>query len=262
MINGEFKDLAHEHTQKIINQRFRETKTLQEKVEQWQELGTVLAARYGHDVVDVTRLRDAVRDDKSFLQEQADAHGMTNEQYTEYHDFKIHKKAADTKATIEAKLNDEARTLSAKDPTFNLEAALRENRFAKMLVDNYTMETAYDVIKYAKANPNVDVDKEMANLNMERMLRSGVPMQVAYNALHFDELMQGGMQMAAQQTQKQVTDTIQARGMRPKEGAAKGNGGIVQRMTAKDLSPKDLADYNRRLIAGQNPKYEDYVKRR
>lgn len=235
MINGEFKDLAHEHTQKIINQRFRETKTLQEANQKWQGIGDKLAAKYGMESADPDALIKAIEGDVKFYQEQADKHGMSNEDYAKYSEALQYRARQQQLASEQQRAQENTAWIQQKEAE------------AQQLAQKY---------------PGFDLTQELGNEHFRRMIQMDMPMEMAYTAVHHNELMQGGMQMAAQQTQKQVTDTIQARGMRPKEGAAKGNGGIVQRMTAKDLSPKDLADYNRRLIAGQNPKYEDYVKRR
>lgn len=258
----EYKPFFAEDTQGIINKRFGDDKALKESNKKHQALAEKLAARYGMDTSDLDALAKAIDEDKGFLQEQADAHGMTQEQYVLYNRAVQQEKAMEAQRQWVQKREDEARMLSMRDPTFSLEKELGDRRFADMVAKDFPLEAAYSVSKFAKANPNVDMDQEMANPDVIRLLRVNYPMDRAYAMAHHDELMQGGMQYAAQTAQKQVTDDIRARGMRPKEGAAKGNGGIMPKATVNDLSDKDLKDYNRRLFRGENPRYEDYVKRR
>ena len=228
MINGEFKDLAHEHTQKIIDRRFKETKTLQEKDQKWQAVGDKLAARFGMDMADPDALLKAIEGDTKVYQDQADKHGMSNEDYAKYSEALQYRARQQQLATEQQRAQENAAWIQQKEAE------------AQTLAQKY---------------PGFDLTVELGNEHFRRMIQMDMPMEMAYTAVHHNELMQGGMQLAAQQTQKQVTDTIQARGMRPKEGAAKG-------LTARDLTPKELNDYNARLMAGQNPQYEDYVKRR
>lgn len=258
----EYKQFFTEDTQGIINKRFGDDKALRETIKRQQALVEKVAARYGTNANDLDALDAAIDGDKKFLQEQADAHGMTTEQYVLYNRAVQQEKAKEAQMQWVRKREDEARFLSMRDPSFDLGRELGDKRFADMVRGDYPLEAAYSVSKFAKANPGVNIDQELANPEIDKLLRVNFPMDRAYNMVHHDELMQNGMQYAAQTAQKQVTDDIRARGMRPKEGAGKGNGGMVPKLTASDLSEKDLKDYNRRLIRGDKPKYEDYVKRR
>lgn len=235
MKNGEFKQFVDEHTQNIINRRFGEMKTLQESNQKWQTIGDKLAAKYGLEGADTDAIMKAIDGDARFFQEQADKHGMTTEDYAKYSEALQYKARQQQLLTAQQKQQENARWIQSKE----MEAQQLQQKY-----------------------PGFNLETELQNQHFARMIQMDMPMEMAYTAVHHAELMQNGMQYAMQETQKAVTDNIQARGMRPKEGAARGNGAIVQRMTAKDLTPKELNDYNRRLLAGENPQYEDYVKRR
>ena len=231
----DLKPYMDEHVQKIFNRRFAAEKQQQESLQKMTQAMEKLAARYGMESADPERLIAAMDGDESFLQAQADKHGMDQETYRKFDE------ALRFKAKQQQLMNEQQRAQQ------NAQWVAAKNQEAEALKQKY---------------PAFDLEAELQNQHFRKMIQMDMPMEMAYTAVHHSELMQGGMQYAAQTAQKQVTDNVQARGMRPREGAAKGNGGIVAKLSARDLSAKDLRDYNRRLKAGEHPKYEDYVKRR
>ena len=69
-----------------------------------------------------------------------------------------------------------------------------------------------------------DLLSELQSPAFQAMLRSGTPMQNAYEALHLSDIKAGVARKAGQAREKQVTDHIRARGGRPAEGASSGAG--------------------------------------
>ena len=84
MINGEFKEQYQKDTQALINNRFRDHKTLQENNQKYMQIAERLARRYGKDAGDLDGLSAALDGDMQWMQDKADEMGMTVEQYAQY----------------------------------------------------------------------------------------------------------------------------------------------------------------------------------
>ncbi|MBE5813979.1 MAG: hypothetical protein E7320_02065 [Clostridiales bacterium] len=75
------------------------------------------------------------------------------------------------------------------------------------------------------------------------MLKSGVPMRIAYQALHMDELLPGALRYAVEQTRQRTVEDIRARGLRPEEAAAGSQTAAAQILHA-DPSRWDAEEMN------------------
>lgn len=224
LITGEFKDQYTRSTQNMINRRFAEAKGLEESNQKYAALVEKVAARYGVDAGDLDGLSKAIDGDTAFLREKADSMGMSLERYQEYTQAK--RDAAKWQKSIEQR-----------------NAAEQQAR----QVQAWESEAAAMAQKY----PAFNLDSELANKDFADMLRKGVSMEHAWKMLHYDEHMQGMAQYSAQAAEKQVVDNIQARGMRPKEGAAGRTTAVVHKPSAKDLTKADRQEVYRRVMAGE-----------
>lgn len=225
MINGEFKEFYTRDTQNMINKRFRESKEAQETSKKYQDLAEKVGARFAVDPQNVDALLAAIDGDKGFLQEQADKMGMTLERYTEWAQ---NKQAAQRYEQLMSRQRQEAEEARRVADWENQAEAMRG--------------------KYGDA---FDLDADLANTHFRDMLRSGVSMEHAWKMLHFDELMEKQAAFSAEMARKQVVDQIQARGMRPTEGAAGRTPAVVHKPNVKELNKKDREEINRRVMAGE-----------
>lgn len=75
------------------------------------------------------------------------------------------------------------------------------------------------------------------------MLKSGVPMRTAYQALHMDELLPGALRYAVEQTRQRTVEDIRTRGLRPEEAAAGSQTAAAQILHA-DPSRWDAEEMN------------------
>ena len=82
------------------------------------------------------------------------------------------------------------------------------------------------------------------------MLRSGTPMQNAYEALHLSDIKAGVARKAGQAREKQLTDHIRARGGRPAEGASSG-AGVTWSADPGGLTPQQRDELARRAERGE-----------
>lgn len=225
LVEGEYKDMYTQDTQRIINERFRETKRLQETVDGYQPIIDVLSQRYGVTDGDMTKLAEKINNDTAYWSEAAEEAGLTVEQYKEMQRLQRENKAL-------------------------LEAQQQRQRQESV---NRQMQQWYAEADALKAKmPGFDLTAETRDQRFISMLRSGVPMEHAYKVLHMDEMMQNAMQTTAAQTEQRVTDNIRARGARPAEAGITAQSGYTVKDDVTKLTKKDRAEIARRAARGES----------
>lgn len=225
MVEGDYKDLYAEDTQKIINRRFRETKELQSKVDSFQPIIDTLAERYGITDGNMQALSDKINNDTAYWSEAAEEAGMSVEQYKE-----IQRLRRENKALTDAK-------------------NLRKNQDA---MNRQLQQWAAEEQALKRQFPAFDLKSEAQDQRFVSMLRSGVPMEHAYKVLHMDEMMRDAMTSAAAATERRITDNVRARGARPVEAGAKAQSGFTIKDDVTKLTRKDRAEIARRVSRGEH----------
>lgn len=190
LIKGEYKDIYTKHTQDMINRRFKETKGLQEQLESHRPLLDMLSSRYGIDDGDVAKIQAAVESDRSMWEEAAEEAGMTVEQY----------KRLQMAESENRRLKEAQRV--------NLQQQLAQKQLAAWNSQAEELSKEYE---------GFDLGVEIKNPAFRAMLKAGVSIKNAYEAVHMDEIKSGIISRTKQQTEKQVTDNIRAKGSRPSE---------------------------------------------
>ena len=219
------KDIHTAEMQKVINKRFGETKNLEAQVSQSQPILDMLMQHYGIEDGDLTKLQSSLEtDDEMWAQEAEDA-GMSVEQYRKLQRLERQNRALlkEQQARIGMqrqqqqfqKWDEEAVAVKAKYPDFNLQEAVKDQYF-------------------------------------RQALQAGVPMEYAYRASNFDNLVSGAVSQQAATTEKQVVDNIRATGMRPQEnGTATSQGAFINKPDPKKWTKKDMAEVRRRVGRGE-----------
>lgn len=96
MIKGEFKDEYNQSVQKVINDRFKQTKEMEERLSSSQKVLDFVAQRYGLDkTADADDMLRALEEDDSMFEERAMAKGMSTEQYREFYRLENRMKNSD-----------------------------------------------------------------------------------------------------------------------------------------------------------------------
>ena len=222
LVGGEFKEEYTKDTQRIINGRFKETKGLQEAIDAQAPIMQMLYERYG--VEDPAQLSKALEADNSLWEQAADEAGMSVEQYRQFKSmerqnaaFRQMQQQAQNQERARQQVSawmQEAETLKAEYPDFDLEAALDENpQFIKLL-------------------------------------QSGIPMKHAYEVLHMDLVKEVVAKKAAENTERRVVDNVRARGSRPSEAGAASQSGVVIKNDPSKLTPADRREIARRARRG------------
>lgn len=84
LVNGEYKDIYTEETQRIIDRRFRETRNLEQQVGQYQPVIDMLMQRYQIGDGDMGKLSQAIENDDAYWSEAAEEAGSAVEQYKQF----------------------------------------------------------------------------------------------------------------------------------------------------------------------------------
>jgi uncharacterized protein YajQ (UPF0234 family) len=235
LIKGEYKDLYNDRVKTAINQRFKQTKTLEEQVNSFSPVLDMLASKYGVDARDVKALAKAIEEDDSYYADEAMKKGLTVEQLKQIKKLEREnanlKRAADelekqkNAELVYAKWLDESEKLRAKYPNFDLKAECENPETGQRFVE---------------------------------LLESRIDVETAYKVVHMDDIMGGAMQYTAQQVQQKVVNDIKARGLRPDENGTSGSAPAVA--TKKDpskLSDKELDEISRRVRQGDIITFRD-----
>ncbi|MFR8917956.1 MAG: hypothetical protein ACLVGP_10620 [Oscillospiraceae bacterium] len=224
LVNGEFKDIYTEETQRIINRRFRETQNLEQQVGSYQPLVDMLMQRYHIGDGDIDKLTAAVENDDAYWSEAAEEAGMSVEQYKQFQKLQ----------------RDNAALLKAQRMRQGEEAAQRQ------------LQRWYGEAEQVKSlYPSFDLNAEVKDQRFLSMLKAGVPVQHAYEVIHMEEIKAGVAQMQAQATEKQVVAGIRAKGARPQENGTSAQSAFTVKDDPSKWSKKDRAEVARRVARGE-----------
>ena len=227
MVDGEYKDQYTEDTQRIIDRRFRETKNLETQLSQQKPILDMLMQRYKIGDGDLGKLTQAIENDNAYWSQAAEEAGMSVEQYKQFQKLQ----------------RENAQLLQAQRRSQNQQAA--EKQLQKWYQEAEAMKADY---------PDFDLGRESQDLQFLSMLRSGVPVKLAYEVKHMDEIKAGVAQNTAKTTEKQVVDGIRAKGARPAENGTSSQSGFVVKDDPAKWTKKDRAEIVRRVQRGEQIK--------
>ncbi len=223
LIKGKYKDAYTKEFQRHFNDRHKDAKATQERLESYQPIIDTLSSRYGITDGDMGKLAQAIESDESLWAEAAEEAGMTVEQFR-------HVKQ------IEA---ENARFKAAQQQNIRQQMAQRQ-----MEVWNGQVE------EVRKSYPNFNLEDELNNPGFKAMLRAGASIRNAYEATHLDDIKKSLVASTAQQTTKEVTDNIKAKGMRPTEVGG-SQSGVPLSMDLKNSTKAQRDEWARRAERGE-----------
>lgn len=227
LISGEYKDLYTEDTQRIINSRFREMKLLEKQVQDTRPVVDMLLQRYKIADGDMAKLAEAVENDSAYWSEAADEAGMSVEQYKRFQKLQ----------------RDNAALLNEQRRRQGEEAAQRQMQ-----------KWAAEEQEVRKTYPSFDLKSELENEQFRYLItnaKSPVPLKHAYEVIHMEDIKAGIAQMQAKATEKQVVDSIRAKGARPAENGTSSQSAFTVKDDVGKLSSRDMAEINRRVMRGE-----------
>ncbi len=229
LMDGEFKDLYTEDTQRIIDRRFKETKGLQESLDAQQPIIDRLLVRYG--AKDVAELAKVLETDDVTAQAAADRLGETLEQYRERERQDLER------------LRTQRENVTLRE---QLEA-VKAREHSQRQIEHW----AGEAVAMAEQYPGFDLTAELENPEFMSSLEKGVPMELAYKLLHMDEIVQTAAQKAADEREQAVLESIRARGARPPENGASAQNGVATGTDVSKLTREQRAEIARRANRGE-----------
>lgn len=227
LVDGEYKDQYTEDTQRIIDRRFRETKNLETQLSQQKPILDMLMQRYKIADGDLGKLAQAIENDNAYWSQAAEEAGMSVEQYKQFQ-----------------KLQRENLALRQAQRKRQSQQAAQQ-QLQKWYGEAEQMKTDY---------PEFDLAAESKDPQFLSMLRSGVPVRLAYEVKHMDEIKAGVAQNTAKTTEKQVVEGIRAKGTRPAENGTSSQSAFVVKDDPSQWTKKDRAEVVKRAARGEKIK--------
>lgn len=229
LVNSEeYKEIYTEETQRIINRRFRETQNLEQQVARNQPLIDMLMQRYKISDGDIGKLTAAIENDDAYWSEAAEEAGMSVEQYKQFQ--KLQRENA-------ALMRDQQQRRSQQ---------AAQQQLQKWYGEAEQVKGVY---------PSFDLNAEVKNQQFLSMLKSGVPMQHAYEVVHLDDIKAGVAKMQAKATERQVVDGIRAKGTRPQENGTTSQSAFTVKDDVGKLTKAERAEIARRVARGEIIKF-------
>lgn len=206
LISGEYREEYAKRTQQLIDTRFKQSKELENRMNGLSPVLEKLAQRYGMDAAA-----------KDFPQRVLEA--LTNDTGTAYQAPAAEPSAPEVETPAEEPAEAEPEDRQSSKELLRRLRAQEAARFITRTEQRWQQEAQ----QLRSLYPGFDLGREVNGPGGPRllgMLRSGVPLRTAYQALHMDELMHSAIGYAVENTRRRTVDSIRARGLRPEEAAA------------------------------------------
>ena len=214
--------------QETVQKRLKNSKEIVEKYEKLTPTLQMLSSKYGVDASDTEALNRAIEEDDSYYEDEAIERGITVEQ------LKAIRKMERENAALKAKIDSQH---------------AKEN--AKRIYAGWLEQAAAAKAKY----PSLDLEAEIKNPKFADLLRSGIDVDTAYTVVHKDELIPAAMQYTAKTVEQKLTNKILANSVRPNENGTDSRSSAVIKSDVSQLSKQDRAEIIRRVARGEKIRF-------
>lgn len=229
LIKGQYKKEFGAKVQEAVNKRFKNQQDYKDKWDGLSPLLSALGQRYGVQAgadgeLDLEALKEQIENDKSLYEEEAFRRGMSVE------DLQQMKRLEYENAQLR------------RQQEMTAEEQRNQAAFQKLVEAGEELKQIY---------PDFDLGYELGNPEFGRLIAVDIPLKTAYEIVHKDEILEGGMRYAVQQTQKKIVNSIQAGQRRPVENGASGQGAADSgRIDPSKLTRADIARIKREAERG------------
>ena len=198
LIKGKYAQQYQLRMQNAISDRFKNQADLQGQLDGLKPMLDALAKQHGVKEGDYKALSDVILDDDSLYEDEAEAAGMTVNAYKSYQ-----------------KLKAQTEQMAAREQKTQEEAMIR-NHLQKLAQQGETLKQTF---------PDFNLMEELKNPKFRRLTSPevGVSVKDAYYLIHQEELGPQIMAAGVQVARQRISQSLQANGARPVEGAAQGN---------------------------------------
>lgn len=223
LIKGEYKDAYQKSLQKIFDRRFAEMRSMQDQLTKNKSLTDILKKRYGEN--DIEKLTALIENDEVYFKNKAEQLNIPMEEAMRI----------DAIERENARLYEFKRDTELKE--FQKEKATAWYREAEAIQGEY---------------PDFDLIAELESPAFAAQLKAGVPMKLAYQTAHFNELLNKAGEAAAKKAEKLIVDNIKARGIRPSEnGSSSQNAAFLTKKDISKFTKSDFEEFGKRAARGE-----------
>lgn len=223
-IKGKYKAIHQKKMSKAVSSRVNELKPAAEKYGRSQSVLQKIAQRYGiENAEDFDAIENALDDDDPNLEAEALEKDMPVEQLKQMK--KVEREYKQLKAQEEQRKRDEA--INRQIEAWNKEA--------KQVMEIY---------------PDFDLGAESQSKDFNQLLASGIPMQKAYEVIHFQELMEGGMRKAQKEAEKKVANAVATNSKRVAENGLNSTSAVVHTDVSR-MTREEVEAINARVLKGE-----------
>lgn len=228
MIGGEYKDIYAEKFQEAFNRRFKEVKGMEQSLSDQKPILDMLLQRYNIADGDMKKLQSAIEEDTSYWEEAADKEGLTVEQYKAMQ--KLERENAELRAIRQRQAGEQQ----------------AQAQLAKWMQEAEGMKDMY---------PGFDLRTEIQNRDFQGLLKSGIPVQKAYELVHMEEIKAAAARSAAQTASAQMQANIKAKQSRPSENGTSSQSAVIVKNDVHNLTKADRAEAVRRAMRGEKIRF-------
>lgn len=241
--DGKFRDVYEKKVQSIIAKRFKDGKSRQKDASVgggapssvYTDVFAELARQYNLDASDPESVAKAFLGDKSRLEAEAIARGMSVETLAEVNDIK--------RENARFKRESEQRQANEEQRQKDMAARQRYMAWAK---EGQELKAVY---------PNFDLAAEAKNAEFLKRLRAGIPMREVYEGMHHADLLKNAMAFTAEKVERGTADKLRANAARPVEGGAAGRASTIHKTNVEDLTGADIRNIIKQAKEGKIIKF-------
>jgi len=224
LIKGDYKEFYEERIKENLSRRFRENSALRQKNERNSRIVEMLYDKYNVREGDDRALMNAIESDDAYLAEEARKRGMSTEDYKYI------------------------RRLESENRKYHQ----LSSRYEAIDKANRTVEKWYNESRQVKEiYPEFDIFKESKNESFVSLIKSGIGVRTAYEAVHHDETVSRAAMKAAREAEIKAAEAIKQRAMRPAENGLSSKSSAILKNDVSKLSPVERAEIAQRVARGE-----------
>lgn len=228
LIKGKYKQQFDGRVHSIMQNRFKNAQDAKDVAAKWQGATAALAAMYGIDGTDPDALKDAIEKDDGLFSAQAEAQGITPEQFRENLRLRMD-------AQVGRNMQEQMRIEAEKQATFQ-----RWESEAAELTETF---------------PNFDLAYELENEAFLDGLNRGLSVRDAFFVAHMDEIVAGSNAAAKSEATQKVVDNFNQRAARPAENGASHKPAVIRKTDPSKFTDADLDEIARRSRRGETIRF-------
>ena len=207
-----------------LSKRFKENEALKSQLEDAKEILFSLSGRYSIEPGDMESLKSAVNADDELFQKEAEKQGLDVKNYRYLKNLE--------------RENEAYRKFFEKE------------RLEREAAD--TMRQWYDMSEaLAKEYPDFNISKEAENPKFIALIKAGVDLKTAYEAIHHKDILDLAKEDAASKARKEATREYLSREARPEENGLSARSSAIIKTDVSKLSAKDRAELAKRAAKGE-----------